>query len=131
MLFRSYRENAERSHLHDTRGVVCSRRLYQLFSFLPDGRVTGFVSSFSIARSLVRENALQVVYCIARIISAAVSPDTDDDEKDDDDDDDDAVTEGGERQHLLSTTRNYRAPSDVYLIRCDVIYIATSRIYNA
>lgn len=38
------------------------------------------------ARSLARENALQVVRyrCIAKIISAAVFPDADDDEKDND-----------------------------------------------
>lgn len=50
-----------------------------------------------LARSLARENTLQGVRCIAKIISAAVSPDADDDEKDDDDDD---AVRGAVRQHL-------------------------------
>lgn len=76
-------------------------------------------------RRLARENALQDVRyrCIAKIILAAVSPDADDDEKDDDDD-------AGCHATTSSATRNYRAPLDIYLIRCDVVYAgAASRVY--
>lgn len=89
LLFRFCRGNAERTTLTTLEGWFVPAgyiSYFAIFAALPDGRVYGFPAPFSI----VRENALQGVRyrCIAKIISAAVSPDADDDEKDDDDDDD-------------------------------------------
>lgn len=87
LLFRFCRGNAERCHPHDTRGMVCSRRLYQLFRYFRGARWACLRSCrFFFDGSLARENALRGVRyrCIVKIISTAVSPDADDDEKDDD-----------------------------------------------
>lgn len=89
-------------HLHDTRGSVCSRRLYQLFRYFRrggrNGRVRMPVAPFSIARSLAGARC-ELSLCIAKIISAAVATDEDDDEKDDDDDNEVRRAERG-RQRL-------------------------------
>lgn len=85
---------------HDTRGTVCSRRLYQLFRYFRRGArwavcLRGFCRSFFDALGSARTHYKVYVIVTPRKSSrSAISPDADDDEIDGD------ALPGAVRQHL-------------------------------
>lgn len=131
LLFRFCRGNAKRATLTTLEGWFVPAgyiSYFAIFAVAPDGRVYDFAAPFSTVRSLARSrervtSCTLSLYCENHLGCCF-------------------ARRGwwwkrqrwwcgmGYYTTTSSATRNYRVPSDVYLIRCDVVYtIAALRIY--
>lgn len=125
-LFRFCRGNAERTTLTTLEGWFVPAGYISYFAIFVvlDGRVYGLAAPFSMVRSLARTRYEVYVIVVSRKSSRLLFRRTRMMMRK-------TTTQCGMGycETTSSATRNYHAPSDVYLIRCDVVYgIAASRI---